>query len=382
MKSILLNFKNSKFTIFIVICLSIITIAALIHYNESRIRYTEDNIVIETNDLNLEYDEMPKEHGVISIVTSSKILLEDTEGIWLYDRDKNEKKLIARVLKKDHVFEKVVYSNDWVVWIEDSDKIFNGGELGKSWIVAAKNINTNEQIIIDKSHEIKNLKYRYAPGDIDISNDTIVYNHIDFQDDEYVFLVKTFNLSTRKLDVIEKIADISDQWITDISICNNKVAWSNPNTSIIEGKRGYRYSDLYLYDIDTREKTKLASGEYMLQQCIYNDNVYTVNYGTELIEINVKTKKRRKIIDETNPIVKDLGGGDNGIISMGMPLADSELLTWVCSLTKEGFYYDLKNSKFKTIGENKHILSISNGYIIYGEDVKGVGYKQLIVPIE
>ncbi|SFA81456.1 hypothetical protein [Clostridium frigidicarnis] len=376
------KYKNPKFIIFTIISLSIISIISvyyLMHYNKSYIRYTENNIVVKTNELNLEYDELPEKDIFISMVNSSKILIRNEEGIWLYDRDKNEKKLISRVLNNDHVFENAVYSNGWVVWIEDNRKVFDGdkvineseGLMGESWIVVAKNINTDEQIIIDKSHKMKDLKYIYSPDDIEISNDTIVYKHIDFQDDDYVFVVKTFDLSTRNLDVIETIGDIKDKWITDVSIHNNKIGWINLD-------KKHNYSDLYLYDIDTKEKTKLDSGKYGRELYIYKDKIYATNHDNigpddfdELREIDINTKEIRKIIDGTNHISKYLDASSDGIILLSTPHGE------------KSSYYDIKSNDFKDLGENKFINYISNGYIIYYERIEGRDHsKSRIIPIE
>lgn len=266
---------------------------------------------------------------------------------------------------------KVVYSNDWVVWTEDSDKVFDGSEIGRSWIVAAKNIYTNEQIIIDKSHEIKDLKYTYAPRDIDISNDTIVYKHVDFENEEYIYLVKTFNIATRKLDVIETIGNINDKWITDVSIHNNKIGWINLD-------KKHNYSDLYLYDIDTKEKTKLDSGKYGRELYIYKDKIYATNHDNigpddfdELREIDINTKEIRKIIDGTNHISKYLDASSDGIILLSTPHGE------------KSSYYDIKSNDFKDLGENKFINSISNGYIIYYERIEGRDHsKSRIIAIE
>lgn len=323
---------------------------------------------VNYEEFNVPFNEIPKNHTYINNINDSEIILKKEDNIVIYNRNNKSSKIFAQTLDKKNYFRKIKYFGDWLVWLEEVSEVSTetNNDFGLKWTIVAKNIKTDETRIIDKSKELKEIKYRYAPSNIEIHNNKIVYFHTDYENDDFCGVIKCYDLDTKDLSIIDKLNGIDDKFVNNVSIYNDIIVWSNPHMLASNSARLYRFSDLYTYNLKTKRKDSLISNMYILDPYIYNDKVYAVRYlsdtNTDIIEIDVNTKEISSLINIKSNIYSHFS--DNFLI-LQSPKVFGNTLTWWESTSNRKYYYNLTDKTFARINDNAENQEVFNGYILF-----------------
>ena len=362
--------NRRKFVLFISLVL-LIVFSGFILLNKSSMKNKQIHKKIKINDLNLPSNKIPSDFKLEYIIDRDKVVLTKDNYVWIYNSNTGEAETLTTSLYKNNYIYTIKYFDKWIVWAEQSDD-----EMGSNWCLVAKNIESNEEIIVDKSRKRGNISYLYSPGNIEIFDKKIAYRYTDYENNKNIGLIKLFDLETRKATIVEKIIDIEDKFIGKVAIYNDKIVWTNPHTLSSDGNRKYSFSDLYMYDINSKEKKKLIDKKYLLNSILYKDEVYAINYmndiETEIVRININNGEMDSIINKSSSIYSYMD--DSDYFQIYEPIINNNILTWIMIGVPNKYYYDLNDNTFKTIDGIDYITGLSKEYI-YGVNMTDNHYN-------
>lgn len=206
---------------------------------------------------------------------------DDRKNIYSYNLETKEETKVCKVIDDKNYLYEVSNHGEWVVWIEDEDKVVGNENLsqGFNWFVAAKNLKDGRVIIIDKAKYTKEefeLKADeiYNPIRISIANDIVVYRSTDKREDGAVITkIMSYNLSENKLKEVEVSDEVENELLNHPKTDGNKIIWTRLRTFVDYGRNFYKYSDLYLYDIKTEEKRVVTKDMFVSSRAIKDNTI-------------------------------------------------------------------------------------------------------------
>lgn len=242
------------------------------------------------------------------------------KDIFEYNVKNNTYNGIIKTKNSDKYIKSVACNTQWVVWVEDESLIMNTSSKPFKWEMIAQNISTSERIVIDKSEFNSNkfdvpLFINYTPDQIAISSDNVVvYCRNKPNNSQVASELVLYDLNNRILKSIATTDNVNNELIANCSIYLDKIVWSKYrelNDDFNFRYTQYKYSDMFLHDINTGMTEQLTNGDFYHNPCMYEDKLVAVciprrkaNEGacnSEIVLLSIKSKDIKVIADKDSP---------------------------------------------------------------------------------
>ena len=293
-------------------------------------------------------------------IKGNVFLCNDDKGqdIYGYDIEKKSKTKIGSSSKGYYV-KKLISNDNWIVWIEDEQLITNLGNQPYLWRIKAKNLETKEEILIDKSN-FSNNKYdipsflRYTPEYIDISPENkVVYGKMDLDGDNIINKVMYFDIDNKKLTSIKEIENIQENYIEGVSTDKNLIVWAEAFNYDKTMKLSTQFKDgkIYSYNIDSKEEKSLTKDGYYARPIINEDMIVADKVlntegaaKSDIVLIDIKDNKIKTIVDKNSSIYHGDNKGSGEALHFPVSI-NNRYMTW-SSLLYNRYIYDVKEKVF------------------------------------
>lgn len=202
----------------------------------------------------------------------------DTEEIEKVDLD-GDISIVMNIMegRKNHVYT-IKKRGDIVAWSEcPYANQYPDPTNGAGWALYYANLKTKS---ITKVDEYKpgtvvpeNAQYRYlCPNQISIASDYITYCSWEHNPDgQITSVIKLYTMSTGKLETLDYLnEDLSNHAFGNPHVSGSKVVWCK---ALINPDGTYT-GHSYLYDINTKVKTKLVTTENIINPLISDNYIY------------------------------------------------------------------------------------------------------------
>lgn len=315
---------------------------------------------------------LPKDLNFIGRINNDLFICTDTSQVKFYSYNlKTNDKVELLYSSEGNFIKKAVYSNNWLVWIENDSFIENLSNKTYEWEIHAKNIENNTEISIDKSNFLNNNYdipgfISYTPNYLDISSDgKIVYSKIFLQSNgDIVNKLIYFNLSDMTSSEILTTPNVKESYISGISIYNDKIVWSECTNYDRSGKLStqFKNSYIYYYDIKTKDVSNITYDGYYSNPILNNKTIVAEKFinnqelaTSNIVLIDVDTKNVTNILNKNSVIY--LG---NEAYSEALNLVvdtNDKYIAWK-NLLYNNSIYDIENNTFINLLNDKEVSKI------------------------
>lgn len=306
---------------------------------------------------------------------------QDSKSIYAYDINNGNSNIIANVNDSNNFIKTIICNSQWIVWVEN-DKLIDGGE-GKSfkWQMIAQNVASGKKIVIDKSSFTSNdydvpMFVNFTPDKISIYNNTLVYCKTVPNGTKIETQLVCYNIDSNSSKIISSTDDVRNEMIADCYIYENKITWSKYkelNKNYNERLTQYRFSDIFLYDLDTKTINQLTDNDFYTSPSIFKDKMAAVKIplkksdikacNSEIVMIDLNTKKIQTIVDENSECYSR---AEKELYRCNPVLTD-KYLSWANNTFSNTFIYDYNENKFINLLKTKDNNFIINRiYAVYG----------------
>lgn len=303
----------------------------------------------------------------------------DCKIIYSFNIETRKLSELYSVNKMENYIKTVVSNSEWIIWVENETLIENGDNKAFNWQIVARNTKTGEEQIIDKSNYVSN-KYKvplfinYTPNQIAISNDNaVVYCKTLEEKSNITSELIYYNLKEMTSKIISKTNNVNEELIYDCAIYGNYVIWSKfieQNTNSEYRMSNYKYSDLYLYKIDSEKIEQLTKNEFYCNPSLFKEKLTMikipltkenqVSTNTEIALMDITEKSIKIIVDENSASYKQI---ENQLYRSD-PTINSKYISWYNSGFNNMFVYDYNRKEFVRIYDDKN-TDKSNNTSIY-----------------
>lgn len=181
--------------------------------------------------------------------------MEGIEEISLKD-GKEEKSEIVRV-EAGHKITDYGLFDEFLVWLDLS--------ADGTWILKAKNLETDELLVLDKSLASSLSKSNVLPNDFGYSEGILGYR-CSLEGQKQVG-IKIYDFYHKTLDILAQSDDEKGKWFYSPSVAKDYVAWSLST----QGKEGEEYGKVFIYSKVSKETKCLETKENLITPVVYGD---------------------------------------------------------------------------------------------------------------
>lgn len=284
----------------------------------------------------------------------------NNKNIIIYNVENRSKTVLVSTMSPEKYIKSICANENWIVWAEDEVQIEDDFSNEKNWSVYAKNLKTQELLEIDRYKEIKlepaSISKKIEPAEFSIYDDKIVYNCYDVLKGKIVCaVIKLYNLSKKTLEIIDSNKNYADGFYSYPKIYKNTITWSLSKCKLDD------YSEkgsIYTYDLNSKEKKIITSGNDILWPYIYQNyiaarvkpNGQNENSSIVLLDINDGKHKWNTVVSSKSTIYKD----SIHHIEIGMPVISGSYLIWQDNIRNCAGVYDYVNKKTYKLSERSN----------------------------
>lgn len=298
-----------------------------------------------------------KDYHVVGKYSDDEIVMynEVDNSINLYNINTKQVNELTKKITNDSdvYFQNIQYEEGYVSWLECNLANYD------QWDMYLYKVSEEKLIKVDE------FKYSIAdfpiqqnvhvkPVNIIINEDRVIYARLDFNEkDEIVYKVKLYDVKNDNLEDLDETKFAQEEIFRDVALYGNKVAYAKYYRSI-DSSPVYDEADIYLYDINTKEK-KVILGHTDVNGIYLYDNILayakvenytipdveTVQSHADISFYYLDSGKTETIVEDSFPIY-----AQDGIKSLrGLPKLNDKYLSWHDSLTEFQYIYDYKNKQ-------------------------------------
>jgi hypothetical protein len=304
---------------------------------------------------------LPNDMIVKSKIDDDLIIIDNNaKNIFAYNIITHTYRSINSVNNKNYFFKTITANSKWIVWVED-DKLINDVSEGSKWQLVAYNINTNELQVVEKS-DIKPSNYEapefinIVPDKIEISNENNITYILNTPNESTISShLILYDLNNKSKKTIASTEDINKEWLYDCSIYGDIIVWNkliNRNFDNQFRMSNYKYSNLYLYKIETGEIEQLTDKDFYYSPQIYNNMLVTIRMpltkpnqvtsNTEVALMNINDNTIYTIVDENSEVYKT----KEDQMLRERPIINSKYISWYANTGDNMFVYNYLNKEF------------------------------------
>ena len=202
------------------------------------------------------------------------------------------------------------YDNSSIVWAEDGEIEMNN-IIGKNWGIYCYNILTGEILEIEKENELTtppDRGYCATPNIFDFKDDYVAYIlRQNYKSSEYS-LLKLYDVKTKETLIVDSLEFNEYVWFSIPSISNENLVYSVSNA---QPETFREFGEIYIYDIENKQKNKLETDINVLCPLVYNDYIICrlkpngENENSEIYVYNISKNEWQARISNTNPLYDD-----------------------------------------------------------------------------
>lgn len=289
---------------------------------------------------------------------------EGKKHIYAFNLVKQALSELIEVKDRDNFINIYAGNTEWVVWVEHESYIIEAENKPYQWQLVAQDIITGEQIVIDSSPFSSNKMglpphINYTPDQLVISGENMVaYAATDLKGSTVISKLVLYDLNAREAVVVDRTGCVLDEWITECSICGSTLVWSkfkHLSDSYKLRYTRYRYSDLYLYEINTRRREQLTAKNFFHDPALYEDKLAAIyvppnkpgqlTYNSEVVIMDLQDREILSIVHEDSPIYSKKE--DTRI--RAVPGIDERYISWYDGGYSNRFVYDYIRGVFLRI---------------------------------
>lgn len=328
----------------------------------------------------------------------------DRKNIYSYNVKNGTINIIASVYDSNNFIKTITCNSEWIVWVEDEVLMDDTSNKPFQWQMIAQNIASGKKHIIDKSSFISN-KYKvpmfinYTPDKLSIYNNTLVYcktvpNSLKVKTE----LIK-YEIDSNKRNIITSTNDVMNEMIADCSLYDNTIVWSKYkeiNNNYEERLTQYKFSDLFIYDLNTKIHKQLTYNDFFHNPSIFKDKIAAIKIplkksnqnacNSEVVLINLTNNQVQTIVDENSLCYDKI---ENELYRFD-PTLNGKYLTWNNNVFNSTYIYNYNTNKFinlTKVYENPSIINriyamYDNYVLLYKTSDQQKDNKSICIPLD
>lgn len=309
---------------------------------------------------------------------------EDYKNIYSYNINDANTNIISKVYNNNNFIKTIISDSEWIIWVENETLVEDTKNKPFKWQMIAQNIQNGKRYVVDKSSFTSN-KYNvpmfinYTPDKLAVYNNTLVYCKTVPDGSKIKTELIQYDLSNNSSNIISSTDDVMNGMIADCNIYENKIVWSTYkeiNKNYNERLTQYRFSDLYIYDIDSKKVRQLTSNDFYTSPYIFKDKIAAVKIplknpdinacNSEIVMIDLNSKKVQIVVDENSPCYSRV---EKELYRCSPVLTDKYLL-WQNNSFSNTYIYNYNTNKFlNLLKPEDNSIFIDRIYAVYGNYV-------------
>lgn len=178
--------------------------------------------------------------------------------------------------------------NDSIYWIEHY--VERTQKVSGKWAIKAYNLHTEMIQTIDQGAFDDFQKYAYEdisfadsmmlfPVNMDISQDTLVYNRVIEEENLLNTQIAAYNVKTKTLEIIAQGTDHVNDYVFDAAVSGNNIVYNKyheKNSDQLLRPTTYKYCDMYVYNLENQETRQISKNDFFINLEIDNERIAAV----------------------------------------------------------------------------------------------------------
>jgi len=324
----------------------------------------------QNNEVIMKTGVIPEDSRIIGVKDQDNFYCfkgDNNQEVYLYHVPNGTTSKISVATSPNKYIKTITVNGKWMAWVEDEVKIEGDIKSQVNWSAYVRNLETGEVFEIDRyKNNIKPEPSAFyqavEPKEFSIHGDYLVYDNYDLEDGVTVQAIKMYDLSQKKMALIDINKDYQKSFYSHPKIYGNYITWSQSQVNLND------YSEkgsTYLYNIQQKEKKKIIDGEEILWPYIYGDYIIArikpsgQNDNSCLTLYNIDSKKEwATIVSQNSSFYKDYPH-----IEVGMAMMSGQYLIWRDNIFSQVIVYDYVSKKFYRIANN--VATKNNNSMLY-----------------
>ena len=320
------------------------------------------NTTLVINSFNLPKKELPTDLFFDGYLKDSTLIgsKKDCKNIYSHNINAGSTNIVANVYDSNNFIKTIVCNSQWIVWVENEVLIEDTSSKAFKWQIIALNVATNKKTVIDKSSFINN-KYEvpmfinYTPDKLAIYNNSLVYCKTQPDNLKIKTELVEYDLKSNTKNIISSTNDVMNEMIADCNIYENKIVWSTfkeLNKNYKERLTQYKFSDLYIYELNTKKTQQITSNNFFHNPSIFKDKIAAIQIplklpnvsacNSEVVMINLNSKKIQTIVNENSPCYNEI----EDELYRCNPKLNDKYLSWQNNTFSSSYIYNYNTNKF------------------------------------